>query len=471
MKFVKMMKPFNLRLLMGIALLALLSACQPAGAPATASAGSDPWAQVPIILKRIVPPTFPERDFEVTRYGAVADGVTDCTAAFRAAIAACTTAGGGRVVVLPGKYLSGPIHLKNNVNLHVAQGATILFSKRTADYLPVVFTRFECLEVMNYSPLIYAFEQKNVALTGGGTLDGQAGEDFWHNWKNSAKADVAKLTKMGQDNVPVAQRVFGEGHQLRPNFVQPVRCQNVLIEGVRIINSPMWVINPVYCTNVTIRGVSVVTEGPNTDGCDPDSSTDVLIKDCHFSNGDDCIAVKSGRDHDGRRVNIPSENIVIQNCVFEAGHGGVTMGSETSGGIRNVFAENCRFDSPDLDMAMRFKSNPARGGFIENIYLRNCTIKTAQFGIHMTLRYGSNGAIEGDTIPPMRNIEIRDSLFANLTKQPIFIEGWSPAGLIENVAIINCELNAANARTTITNAARIRLDNVKVNGQVIQSPR
>jgi polygalacturonase len=249
-----------------------------------------------------------------------------------------------------------------------------------------------------------------------------------------------------------------------------MRCQNVLIEGVRIINSPMWVIHPLYCTNVTIRGVTVVTEGPNTDGCDPDSCTDVLIKDCHFSNGDDCIAIKSGRDHDGRRVNIPTENVVIQNCHFEAGHGGVTMGSETSGGIRNVFAENCSFDSEDLEMAMRFKTNPARGGFIENIFLRNCTVKTAKFGVHMTLRYGGNGAVEGDSIPRVRNIEIRDSKFANLTKAPIFIEGWSPEAQITDVTIANCELECTKkkAANTITNAARIKLINVKVNGELVE---
>lgn len=458
------MKPVNLKNLLLAGLLALTSACN--AGPET----NDPWAKLPAILKRIVPPTFPDRDFEVTKFGAVGDGTTDCTKAFRAAIETCTKAGGGRVLVPAGKFLTGPIHLKNNVNLHVSKGATILFSTKTADYMPVVFTRFECMEVMNYSPLVYAFEQKNVALTGEGTLDGQASDKVWHNWKSSAAADVKKLNQMGKDNVPVKDRVFGEGRQLRPNFVQPVRCQNVLIEGVRIINSPMWVVHPLYCTNVTIRGVTVLTEGPNTDGCDPDSCTDVLIKDCRFSNGDDCIAVKSGRDHDGRRVNIPCENVVIQNCHFEAGHGGVTMGSETAGGIRNVFAENCSFDSPDLDMAMRFKSNPARGGFIENIYLRNCTVKTAKFGIHMTLRYGSNGAIEGDTIPPVRNIEIRDSKFANLTKQPIFIEGWSPEGLITDVTIANCELvcDPKKAANTITNAARIKLTNVKVNGVVVE---
>lgn len=446
-------------------LLVLLASTTCHSAPST---NSDPWTQVPQILKRIIPPTFPAADFDITQYGAKGDGETDCTKAIRAAIAACTQAGGGRVTVPAGRFLTGAIHLRNNVNLHLAKGATILFSTNAADYLPVVFTRFECTEVMNYSGLIYAFEQRNIAITGEGTLDGRAGPNVWHPWKSTS--DTKKLVDLGSQDVPVAQRVFGAGFKLRPNFVQPVRCNNVLIEGVRLINSPMWVLNPIYCTNVTIRGVSVETEGPNTDGCDPDSCTDVLITDCRFSNGDDCIAIKSGRDHDGRRVNIPTENVVIQNCVFAAGHGGVTMGSETAGGIRNVFAEDCHFDSPDLEMAMRFKTNPARGGYIENIYLRNCTVKTAKFGIHMTMRYASNGAADGSAPPRVRNIEIRDSKFSNLTRSPIFIEGWSADAPITDVTIANCELagDKKKSANTITNAVRIKLVNVKVNGEIVE---
>ena len=344
------------------------------------------------------------------------------------------------------------------MNLHVTKDATVLFSTNTASYMPVVFCRYECTEVMNYSPFIYAFEQNNIAITGEGTLDGQGSKGPWYSWQGGAEG--RKLVEMGNAGVPVEQRVFGEGRKLRPYFIQPTRCRNVLIEGVRIIDSPMWVISPLYCTNVTVKGVTVDTDGPNTDGCDPDSCTDVWIKDCSFNNGDDCIAIKSGRDVDGRRVNIPSENIVIQNCRFAAGHGGVTCGSETAGSIRNVFAENCSFDSPDLDMALRFKSNPARGGTVENVNIRNCTVKTSKFGIHMTLRYSSAGARDGDAIPVMRNIDIRDTSFANLTRQPIFIEGYSPDIQISDVTIANCTFGkVATPGATITNAVRISLIN------------
>jgi polygalacturonase len=430
---------------------------------AAAAAAAKAWSRMPEILARIVPPTFPDRDFDVTKFGGKGDGTTDCTKAFADAIATCHQAGGGRVVVPEGVFSSGAIHLRSGVNLHVGRGATIKFASDPKKYLPVVFTRFECIEVMNYSPLIYAFEQENIAVTGEGTLDGQG--DTWQAWVKLAGSDVKKLNSMGRDKVPVAQRVFGEGFHLRPNFIQPMRCRNVLIEGVRIVNSPMWVVHPLYSTNVTVRGISVTTRGKNSDGCDPDSCTDVLIENCTFDTGDDCIAIKSGRDHDGLRVNIPTENVVIRNCLFKEGHGGVTMGSETSGGIRSVFAEDCHFDSPNLDMALRFKTNPARGGFVEDVFIRNCTVKTSKYGIHMTLRYGGNGA-EDDGFPPtMKNIDIRDSKFSILTKGAIFIEGFSPENRITDVTIANCtfETSATKPGDVVTNAARIHLiDNMGV---------
>ena len=243
----------------------------------------DPWETVmPGILARIKPPVFPKRDFVITKFGAKPNGTTDCTTAIKKAIDACSKAGGGRVVVPRGVFLTGAIHLKSNVNLYVAKDATLKFSKNPGDYLPVVFTRWEGTELMNYSPFIYAFEQKNIAITGEGTLDGQSGNDAWWPWNGRAnygwkegdpnqRGDRAALQQMAEKNVPVSERVFGAGHYLRPQFVQPYRCQNVLIEGVQIINSPMWEIHPVLCTNVTVRSVKINSHGPNNDGCDPES--------------------------------------------------------------------------------------------------------------------------------------------------------------------------------------------------------
>ena len=282
---------------------------------------------MPAILAGIRAPVFPDRDFPVTDFGARPDDGRDATAAFRAAIEACARAGGGRVVVPPGVYLTGPIHLKSRVNLHVSEGATIRFSRDPAAYLPVVRTRWEGVELMGYSPLVYAYEQHDVAITGKGTLDGQADAEHWWPWKRnghpqSQKPDRDRLFAQAEAGVPVAERVFGAGHYLRPQFVQPYRCTNVLVEGVTITNAPMWIIHPVLSRNVIVRGVTVVSSGPNNDGCDPESSSDVLVEDTLFDTGDDCIAIKSGRNADGRRLGVPSERILVRGCRMRAGHGG-----------------------------------------------------------------------------------------------------------------------------------------------------
>ncbi len=416
------------------------------------------WSQVPQILARIAPPAFPDQNFDITQFGAVGDGVTDCTQAIAGAIDACHQAGGGHVIVPTGKFLSGAIHLKSNVDLHLDKGATIRFSTDPAKFLPLVFSR-DAAEMMNYSPFIYAFEQTNVAITGEGILDGQASKSVWMSWVKRAGPDAELLTRWGDQEIPVAQRIMGPGHFIRPNFVEPVRCRNVLIEGIHVVDSPMWELHPLYCTNVIVRGVAVVSHGKNNDGCDPDSCTDVWIKDCDFSTGDDCIAVKAGRDHDGRRVNIPCQNVVIQDCIFREGHGGVTLGSETAGGLKYVFAENCRFDSPDLDQAMRFKTNPSRGGYIENVYIRNCDVKVSRFGIYITMRYGGSGESNGDAMPRVDQIDIRDCVFHQLTQRGIVVEGWSPEAMVSDVIIAGCEFDSAVLPNSITNAARINLLN------------
>jgi polygalacturonase len=453
------MKIHHLTLTLSLISLALPLA-RPAFAGDAAAAADQAWSRLPALLQQIKAPTFPKHDFDITKYGAAGDGTTDCSKAFAAAIAACNQAGGGRVVVPAGRFLTGPIHLLSNVNLHLEKDATVLFSTDFKQYLPVVFSHFESVECMNYSPFVYAYQQENIGITGEGTLDGQALAAGWHDWKNTYKKDEKALADMAKKDLPVEQRVFGDGHALRPNFIQPTCCRNVLIEGVKVINSPMWVLNPRRCTNVVVHAVTVQCTGPNTDGCDPDACRNVWIKDCSFSDGDDCIAIKSGRDRDGHRVGLPSENLVIQNCKFQAGHGGVTCGSETAGGIHTVYAENCEFNSPDLDMALRFKTNPARGGTIADVHIRNCTIKTAKYGIHMTLRYSSAGARDGEYTPEIKNIDIRDCSFANLTKQPIFIEGYSEALKIADVTIANCQFAQAKERgVTLTNAVDIHLVN------------
>ena len=374
---------------------------------AQAPPSDDPWAALPGILARIQAPSFPARDFVITDYGARAGA--DASDAMRAAIAACHDAGGGRVVVPAGEFASGPIRLLSNVNLHVSAGATIRFSNDPARYLPVVLTRWEGVGLMNYSPLVYAYEQENIALTGGGTLDGQAGPEHWWPWKRadgatSQKPDRDRLFRQAEEGVPVAERVYGAGHYLRPQFIQPYRCRNVLIEGVTIRNSPMWVIHPVLSTNVTVRGVQVISAGPNSDGCDPESSSDVLIEDAVFDTGDDCIAIKSGRNADGRRLATPSQRIVVRGCRMRAGHGGVTIGSEVSGGVRQVYAEKCRMSSPDLERGLRLKTNAMRGAVIEDVFARDIEIGEVGAAIDIDMLY-EEGA-RGPYTPVVRNVRI-----------------------------------------------------------------
>jgi polygalacturonase len=441
------------------------------------TSAADPWAQVPQILKRINPPRFAKRDFVITKFGAVNGGTTDSTEAIRKAIEACSKAGGGRVVVPAGTFLTGAIHLKSNVNLHVSAGATLKFSQNPKDYLPLVFSRWEGMELMNYSPFIYAFEQKNIAVTGTGTLDGQGDNAHWWPWKGQERYGWKKgdpdqkkarksLEEMTERGLPVAERIFGEGHYLRPQFIQPYRCTNVLIEGVTIKNSPMWEINPVLCTNVSVRKVNIATHGPNNDGCDPESCTDVLIEDCVFDTGDDCIAIKSGRNADGRRLNMPSQNIIIRNCTMKEGHGGITVGSEISGGVRNVFAENCRLDSPNLDHALRVKNNRMRGGLLENLYFRNIQVGQVAHAV-ITIDFNYEEGERGKHTPVVRNFVV-ENLKSGRSKYALDVQGFGSAP-IYNLRLKDCTFENVERGSVATNLRDTALENVRVNGRVIEA--
>jgi unsaturated rhamnogalacturonyl hydrolase len=402
-------------------------------ASAVAPEVRDGWKLESQILRRIQAPKFPRRDFVITNFGAVGDGKTDCTAAIAKAIDACAQKGGGRVVVPAGQFLTGAIHLKSNVNLHLDKtNSVLLFSTDPKAYLPVVFTRFEGTELYNFSPLIYALGQKNVAVTGDGLLDGQASNDNWLAWKSSSAR--SKLVQMATDNVPVEQRQFGEADHLRPSFVEFNRCENVLIEGVRIRRSPMWELHPLLCTNVTVRGVDIVSHGANNDGCDPESCRDVLIEKCLFDTGDDCIAIKSGRNTDGRRVNVPSVNLIIRDCIMRDGHAGTAIGSEISGSCSNVFVYNCEMSSPNLVCALRLKSNAVRGGVLQNIFMRNVNVGVVKDSVLQIDFLYEEGA-KGDFKPVAKNVAMENITVAH-TPRVLNVRGF-PEASISNVRIYN----------------------------------
>lgn len=443
--------------------------------PTLASGQADPWTtEYPKILARIKPPTFKDKDFSILKYGAKPGGTFDCRAAINRAIDACSGSGGGRVVVPAGEFLTGAVQLKSNVNLHLSKGATLKFSTDPKAYMPLVHTRWEGMELMHLSPFIYAYEQTNIAITGEGTLDGQGKAFFWKWHGNpryggdpngiSQKAARARLYEMMDKNVPLVERIFGEGHYLRPQFVQPYRCKNVLIEGVKIIDSPMWEVHPVLCENVTVRRVHISSHGPNNDGCDPESCKDVLIEDCFFDTGDDCIAIKSGRNNDGRRLATPTENVIVRGCEMKDGHGGVTIGSEISGGVRNVFAENCNLDSPNLDHALRVKNNASRGGLLENFYFRNITVGQVAHAL-ITIDFNYEEGAKGGFTPVMRNFCV-DKLNSGKSQYGVDIQGLDSAPVYD-VSISNSTFDNVADGNVIKNVKGVKLNNVKFNGTAV----
>ncbi|HEX3646269.1 MAG TPA: glycoside hydrolase family 28 protein [Vicinamibacterales bacterium] len=441
-----------------------------------AQSRDDPWRQLPAILARIRPPTFARRDFELTAFGGVGDNARDNTDAFRQAIAACVRAGGGRVVVPNGEFLTAAIELKSGVNLHLTSEATIRFTRDATRY-PTVLTRWEGVELMNFSPFIYAFEQRDIGLTGSGTIDGGADCTHWWPWKGRSncgwargdvnqEADRNTLFEMSERGVPVADRVFGPGHYLRPQLIQPYRCSNVLIEGVKLRNSPMWQVHPVLCTNVTVRDLNIQAsvDGPNTDGCDPESCRDVLISNCFFDTGDDCIAIKAGRNADGRRVTVPSENIVIQKCHMRNGHGGITIGSEASAGVRNVFAEDCRLDSPRLEIAVRIKNNAMRGNVIENVFARRLDIgqvAQAVLGIDFYYEEGDKGGFT----PTVRRVALVH-VKATKAAYALHLRGFASAP-IRDVSLVDCQFGGVAQANIVEHVEGLSLQNVRVNGKLV----
>jgi polygalacturonase len=402
----------------------------------------------------------------VTDYGAVGDGRTDDHAAIMRAISVCADTGGGRVVVPPGDYLTGPLHLRSFVNLHVGAGATLRFITDSCRYLPPVLTRWEGIECMGLSPLIYAFEQEHVAVTGDGVLDGQAGSGRWWNWAGPWEGALStgwtpgqphqaaardRLHRWAESGIPVGGRILTERDLLRPMFVQFYRCHDVLVEGITVRNTPMWGIHPVLCRAVTVRRVQVISHGPNNDGCVPDSCRDILVEDCRFDTGDDCVAIKAGRNRDGWRVNTPAEDMVIRGCRMRGGHSAVAIGSEISGHIRRIFVEGCTLDGAQLDHVVRIKANSTRGGIVEQIYLRDITASRArEAAVRVDLRY-DEVAERGDHWPQVQDVAI-ERLGCEHSGRAIWIEGL-PAIPVRDVRIKESIFHRVDAANILRHVA------------------
>jgi polygalacturonase len=464
------MKPSKISaLVLAIVFLPLLVAKVKGQSATIWKSSTQPLKEMEEVRKQIRAPKFAAREFVITKYGALADGKTLNTEAFKKAIDACNKSGGGRVTVPAGDFLTGAVHLKSNVELHLADNAKIIFSADPKDY-PIVFTRWEGMELMNYSALIYAYGQQNIAITGNGILDGNASSQNWWSWNAGKPSKQVKarnlLHEMNHQKKDPRSRIFGEGSFLRPNFIQPYNCKNILISGVRMINSPMWNVNPVLCENVIVDGVKIVAHGPNTDGVDPESCKNVLIKNCFFDTGDDCIAIKSGRDEDGRSIAKPAENHIIENCEMKDGHGGVVIGSEISGGARNIYAINCRMNSTNLERILRIKTSSSRGGIIENVFMKDIKVGTYRdAAVTCNMFYEQ----PGNFMPVIRNIWVENLVVENGGNYGLFVKAYKESP-VRNLKMVNCTINGVKTPVEVDYVTDMQFENVKINGQIAKVP-
>ncbi|MFT3738710.1 MAG: glycoside hydrolase family 28 protein [Breznakibacter sp.] len=415
------------------------------------------------IVQRITLPTFPSNELVVTDFGARGDSLTDCRQAFNAAIKELGTRGGGRLVVPSGIFtVNGPIHLVSHIDLHLQKGARIRFGSNPADYLPVVKTSWEGTLLYNYSPFIYAYQCENIAVTGEGVIDGEASAT-WAKWYALQKDDQLLSRQMNHQAVPVEQRIFGEGHFLRPQLIQFFECRNILVEGIKIEDSPFWCIHLLMCKNATLRKLKYDAQNKNNDGIDPEYSQDILIEDIDFNNADDNVAVKAGRDHEGRMLGLTSENIVVRNCRFKGLHA-LVIGSEMSAGVRNVFVENCTY-AGYLKRGVYLKSNPDRGGFIKNIYVKNLQLGTVEDCIYITSFYHNEGKGHATDIGQIyfENVACRRALAGG-----VVIQGF-PEKKVRDIFFRRIAIDTVPNALSMTDAENIVMADVVI-GQKAGSP-
>ena len=403
--------------------------------------------------------------YNVLDFGAKSNGSEKCTEAIRMAVKKASDNGGGTVYFPAGQYLTGPVYLKSNITMYIDAGAYIKFSNDFNDYLPMVPSRWEGTDVTNFSPLFYAYEEENITITGRGTIDGQ-GRKWWDTF--------FKLQKMVNDTVTPWQKEFAEQNKdillpddtnmiklgfLRPPFIQPMYCKNILIQGITIVNSPFWTVNPEYCDNITITGITINNpESPNTDGINPESCSNVHISDCHISVGDDCITIKSGKDAPGRKMARPAENYTITNCTMLSGHGGVVIGSEMSGSVKKIVISNCVFDG--TDRGIRIKSTRGRGGVVEDVQVSNIVAKNIKREFFMfNLMYSKTQPEPvSERTPQFRNIHI--SNVTGNARQLCAIMGLDEMP-VNDLSFNDIDVDA-KLGFTIINATNIRLNNIQL---------
>ncbi len=440
------------------------------------------FQQTQVIQRQLDAIQLHEKKYNITDFGAISNDESSlCHDIINKVIETCSNEGGGMVVIPSGEYYTGPITLKSNVNLHLEEGAVLKFSPDLDLYFPAVLTRWEGVDCYNIRPLIYAYDETNVAITGKGIIDGQGSKENWwpmcgsdrYGWQegmlSQRNGGRDKLLMYAETETPVEERIMTKDDALRPQLINLYKCSNILIEDVKLLNSPFWVIHPLMCENIIVRGVSVFNRGPNGDGCDPESCKNVLIENCEFDTGDDCIAIKSGRNNDGRKWNIPSENIWVRNCHMKNGHGGVVIGSEISGGYKNLYVEDCTMDSPQLDRVIRIKTNNCRGGIIENIWVRNIEVGQCKEAVlKINLLYESKEDCNRAFDPIVRNVHLKN-ITCNKSQYGIIIDGMEGKDQVYDISVEDCKFyNVKNFENRLSGVRDVVLKNVYYDDKLVE---
>lgn len=396
-----------------------------------------------------VPPVFKKNEVRITDFGATQE--TDCTEAIRKAINTVHLAGGGRVVIPSGTWECGAIHLKSHIELHLEKGATVIFTPDLSAYLPCVLTNYEGIRCYNFSPMVYGRDLENIAITGEGRFEGN-GPFFWE-WSKKSMEGRHRLYAMMRERVPVEERVFGkEDDCLRSPFFQLLNCKNILIENIYLHNSPFWSLHIVWCENVTVRAITIEnqTQSPNTDGINIDASRRVLVEKCKtVTLGDDMYCLKAGRGEDAWDVGKACEDVIIRDCVGigKSNSGGIVIGSEMSGSVRNILAENCSFE--DNLNCVRIKSKDGRGGVVENIDIQSIHMKKGYRGINFSFRYSCEATDDpkepGKHLPTLRNIHC-ENIQCEEVELGIAIDGIVNA-VMQNLHFKDISMNAGTCLT------------------------
>ena len=413
------------------------------------------------ILAQITGANMPDDSMMITDFGAKGDGVEDCKHAFDRAMKAAARKGGARIIVAEGTYLvKGPIHFVSNVCLDIRRGATIKFSPEPELYLPVVKTSWEGTFLYNYSPFIYGSNLHDVSIIGEGTIDGNASTTF-ATWKKNQKAGQALSREMNHNGTPIMERKFGDGYRLRPQLIQFYGCRNITLQGVFITNAPFWCVHLLKSENIICRGLRYDAKLVNNDGIDPECSRNILIEDIEFNNGDDNVAIKSGRDNDGWTYGTPSENIVIRNCRFKGLHA-VVIGSEMSAGVSNVFVENCTYGGY-CKRGIYIKTNPDRGGFVNNLYVKNCEFDEVEDLFYVTSMYAGEG-LDNNKFTRVGHIYVDGLCCRKAAAAGLVLQG-TEAEPIRDIVFNNVEIGTAGNAVSFENTEGVEMRDCHIGGR------